>query len=333
MSEAVRAGEGGGAPAGMRLYLAPLEGITGYIYRSALQRCFAPADRCFTPFIVPKQGCGLSHREREDILPRHNEGMELIPQILTNSAEGFLRAADELALYGYREVNLNLGCPSSTVAAKGRGAGFLGRREQLEAFLDAVCEGMEARGMRLSIKTRLGVEREEEFASLLALYNRYPLTELIIHARVLRDYYGGAPRMEAFLAAAGESRAPICYNGDLFTAESLRALQARWPQGERAMLGRGVLSDPGLIERIRMGKVADYRARLLRFHALLIEGYRRTIPGERNVLFKVKELWCYLGDLFEGGESYKKQLKKTQRLGESLAAAEAILRGCPLRTE
>lgn len=121
----------------MKFYLAPMEGITGYVYRNAYHAHFAPMDKYFTPFLAPKNnGGGFSHREKNDILPEHNQGMETVPQILTNSSQDFLRAAEDLKEYGYREVNLNLGCPFSTVTAKGKGAGFLREPERLETFLD-----------------------------------------------------------------------------------------------------------------------------------------------------------------------------------------------------
>ena len=180
----------------MKFYLAPMEGVTGYIYRNAYHAHFRPMDKYFTPFLAPKHNGGFSHREINDILPEHNEGMDTVPQLLTGNSEDFLRAARELKEYGYKEVNLNLGCPSGTVAAKGKGAGFLRDPEGLELFLEQVCEGMERLGLELSVKTRLGIEEPEEFDRLLSIYNRFPLKELIIHPRVLKDFYKYTPRMD-----------------------------------------------------------------------------------------------------------------------------------------
>ena len=101
----------------MQFYLAPMEGLTGYVYRNAYHKYFPAADRYFTPFITNKK---MSSRERNDILPEHNEGMTVIPQILTNQAEDFLSLTKELREYGYDTFNLNLGCPSGTVVAKRR---------------------------------------------------------------------------------------------------------------------------------------------------------------------------------------------------------------------
>ena len=52
-------------------------------------------------------------------MPEHNPDMYLVPQILANDAKGFLDTVEKLKMYGYDEVNLNLGCPSKTVVSKG----------------------------------------------------------------------------------------------------------------------------------------------------------------------------------------------------------------------
>ena len=203
----------------MRRYAAPMEGITGYVYRNAHHRVFGGVDRYFTPFLSPGKKRGLRSRELNDVLPEHNEGVPVVPQILTNDWEDFLHTAEILREFGYEEVNLNLGCPSGTVAAKKRGAGFLGYPEELDLFLGRIFDGTD---MGISVKTRIGVERPEEFERLLAIYRKYPLRELIVHPRVLRDGYGNTPNLPAFLQALEDSPFPVCYNGDLFSREAAR---------------------------------------------------------------------------------------------------------------
>ena len=159
----------------MNLYLAPLEGITGHIYRNALHQCFDGFDKYFIPFISPNQKGHFSTREKKDVMPEHNQGMYAVPQILTNNVEDFLCTAQKLGDYGYKEVNLNLGCPSRTVVTKGRGAGFLDEPQKLDRFLDAVFEKC---NLEISIKTRIGMEDPEEFETILPIYNKYLLGEI-----------------------------------------------------------------------------------------------------------------------------------------------------------
>ena len=152
----------------MNLYFAPLEGIGGYIYRNAQADYFEKADKYFSPFLAPNQNRSISPKEYKDIAPEHNEGIYLVPQIMANNAEVFLKAVQELEQLGYQEVNLNLGCPSKTVVTKGCGAGFLERPDELERFLDHIFANTD---LKISIKTRLGMDDAEEFEDLLEIYN------------------------------------------------------------------------------------------------------------------------------------------------------------------
>lgn len=146
----------------MKYYLAPLEGITGYIFRNAHQKYFTSADKYFTPFLVPKPNTGkqFTAKELADILPEHNQGIYLVPQIMTNKAEDFVTMANALQEYGYQEINLNLGCPSKTVVSKGRGSGFLSDTEKLNRFFDFVFSHT---NLKISVKTRIGLHDPDEF--------------------------------------------------------------------------------------------------------------------------------------------------------------------------
>ena len=308
----------------MRLYLAPLEGITGWIYRSAVYECFGGFDKYFVPFIRPNQMGHFSAREKKDILPAHNAGMRTVPQILTNQAEDFLRTAAKLKEYGYEEVNLNLGCPSKTVVTKRRGAGFLAEPERLEVFLDEIFGKCP---IRISVKTRLGMEEPGEFTRLLKLYNKYPMEELIIHPRVQKDFYKNTPRLEMFETALEESRNPLCYNGDINSVSDADRLQERFPQTDAIMMGRGVLADPSLARQIKGGRRAD-KEELRRFHDLLYSGYCEEMSGDRTILYKMKELWFYLADIFADSKKYAKKIKKAEKCAVYEKIVEEMFREC-----
>ena len=316
----------------MRYYLAPMEGITGYVYRNAYHAYFYPMDKYFTPFLSPGQEGELRNRDVQEILPENNPGIRLIPQILTNRAEAFLGAAELLETYGYREVNLNLGCPSGTVTAKGKGAGFLRYPDALDRFLEEISRGMERRGMKFSIKTRVGGRDPEEFPGLLEIYGRYPLTELIIHPRVQKDFYKNTPRMESFALGMERSRCPVCYNGDITCAADIEALRDRFPDLGRVMIGRGILADPFLLERVYGDGILENRKERLReFHQRVYEEYLRVMSGDRNVLFKMKELWSYLIKSFQDGERCMKKIGKAKSRGEYEAAVSAVFHDLDLK--
>lgn len=293
----------------MKIYLAPLEGITNHVYRKALFECFDGFDKYFIPFIRAKQNLNLSGREKKDLLPENNRGMYAVPQILTRKAEDFIRTVELLKEYDYREVNLNLGCPSKTVVTKGCGAGFLERPEELERFLDTVFEKCD---IKISVKTRLGMEDAAEFPRLMKIYNKFPLEELIIHPRVQKDFYKNIPNMETFAEAFSESRNPVCYNGDIFSVEDYQKICEKFPQLSAVMTGRGTLANPALAREI-CGGAKLTREELRRFHDKVYHSYREEVSGDRNVLFKMKELWFYMAPLFTNNKKYIKKIKKSEK--------------------
>lgn len=306
----------------MRLYCAPMEGLTGRVFRRALTRHFPGELRFYAPFISPSSSGSLRSRELRDVQPEENRGLELVPQILSNRAEDFLFTAEKLRRLGYGEVNLNLGCPSGTVTARGRGAGFLRRREELERFLDRVYADTP---LPVSIKTRVGFAEEAEFPALLALFNRYPVRELIVHPRVREDFYRGAVRREAFALAMAESRAPVCWNGDVFTPEDLAALRRRFPDLEAVMLGRGLVANPALARQLS-GGAALRKEELYGYHESLLAGFLALGWQERSVLSRMKEYWFYLCCLFPDCAKYRKRIGKAQDMTGYRMAVESLFR-------
>lgn len=311
----------------MRFYMAPMEGITGYIFRQAYHKCYGNVDCYFAPFLMSRK---LNQKEIRDILPENNAGMKLVPQILTNRAEDFLSIAGGIQSFGYTEVNLNLGCPSPTVTARNRGAGFLGLPEELRRFLDEIFEKCP---LAISIKTRIGVEDEEEWPRILSIYEEFPLKELIIHPRLKTDQYRpGTIHTDAFALAVEKSRHSLCYNGDINSVKAYEEVIGKFPGMEKLMLGRGILRKPWLTEAIRQGnsKEQEEKKRLRVFHDTLLQGYTEYMSGDRNTLYKMKELWAYLGTSFENSEKYLKKIRKSQRISEYVIHVNALFGECRL---
>lgn len=298
----------------VKYYMAPLESVTTWIYRQAHAKIYGRLDKYFIPFLEPHEKRDFKTRELQEILPEHNENIYVVPQILTNRSEGFIKLAKALKDWGYEEINLNLGCPSKTVVTKGKGSGFLAKPEELERFLTEIFDALSGE-VKISVKTRIGKEDPEEFPALLKLFNKYPMEELIIHPRVQKDGYGNVPRLELYELAEKQSVNPLCYNGDLYTREQIRNFAERFPGTERLMFGRGFLRDPGLL--YNEGKDSkDIFEKFWAFHDLVYEGYQERNMGDRNVLFKMKELWSYQVYQFSEPERLFKTFKKVQDCNE-----------------
>ena len=296
----------------MKFYLAPMEGVTGYIYRNAYHKYFHNIDVYYTPFLAPNKNHGFSSKEKNDVKPEHNQNMRVVPQILTSQAEYFIRTAKDMEQLGYDEVNLNLGCPSATVVTKRKGAGLLADLAYLEHFLEDVFREV---SIGVSIKTRIGMSSPEEFTELLDIYNQFPVKELIVHPRVREDYYNNHPNWNAFGQAMDESRHKLCYNGDLFTVDDYRRFCDTFPQIDAVMLGRGILRNPGLVDELN-GKEPVKKTVLKQFHDELLDHYQEAFSGDRPVLFKMKELWMHMLPLVDPEQHYMKKIRKTERISE-----------------
>lgn len=333
----------------IKFYFAPMEGVTGYTLRNVHHACYPGMDAYFTPFIAPNQHHAVNPKEHRDVVQTNNAGVPIIPQVLTNKPELFLWAARELKeTYGYHEVNLNLGCPSKTVVSKHKGSGFLEDTEKLNRFFNEVFTEVEAassqsepgtpenRYPKISVKTRLGVDSVEEFADILKVYNQYPLSELIIHARVQKEFYKGVPHLDVFKDAVKETKHFLCYNGDLWNLEDYIRVRKLFPTVKKFMIGRPLMANPELVQELQAyeeclasgGEWTGYAVsmeKLKKFHDRLLKGYLLQMQGDgNNVLFKMKELWGFLGRQFPEEERMVKKIVKANKIEEYERLADEL---------
>ena len=320
----------------MQYYFAPLEGITGYVYRTTHHAFFPGVDRYYIPFAAPNYTKHFKNKEKQDMDPANNAGLHAVPQILSNKADETLWAIEEMADRGYEEINLNLGCPMPTVAKKKKGSGLLKYTDELDSYLSGVFEGLSKRDasrpdVKISIKTRLGTDTTEEAEGLVRIYNRYPLSELIVHPRSQKDLYRGKADREAFLLVLRESINPVVYNGDLQTPQDVEEISKIYANEGRnmdsVMIGRGLLADPSLVRECRGGaKVTSQE--LGAFHDALYKRFQETLPGDSVVLSHMKELWFYMGNLFPDGGKCLKEIRRATRRAEYEAAVRVLLSTC-----
>ena len=302
------------------LYAAPLEGVTTHIWRKAHREIFGGADKYYTPFLSPNANLCFQAKELREVT--QNEP-DLVPQLLTNSAEYFIWAARELQKLGYREVNFNLGCPSGTVVAKHKGSGLLSGLSYLDRLLDEVFNALP--DLSISVKTRIGRYETGEWERLLEVYNRYPIAELTVHPRVQKEFYEGSAHRDVFLWTQAHTDLPLVYNGDV-TASDDAALSYGCP----VMLGRGLARRPVLLREIRVGESAT-RQELAAFHDAVFEGYRQLLSGALPAIYRMREFWNYLSVSFVGTEEYVKRIRKAKTPAEYQSAAQGILRECEMK--
>ena len=292
----------------MNYYFAPMEGLTDSVYRRAHHTYFSGVTRYYMPFLSPTVHRALTPREARELPPADSVAFTAVPQILTKVADDFLWAAGQCVDLGYEEVNLNLGCPSGTVTAKGKGSGMLRDLNALDRFLDEI---FAATPLPISVKTRLGFENTDEFPAILEILNRYPIVELTLHPRVRKAFYKGDVDMDSFRYCLAHSNAPVCYNGNLCTTDQIASFRQEFPQVQSIMIGRGLIGDPGLLDPTGTTPEA-----LEAFMDTLAREYEMVFGSARNAMFRLKENWRHLLCRFEGSETLGKQLMKTTDISQ-----------------
>lgn len=301
----------------MKIYIAPLEGITGYIFRKTFNEVYGGVDKYFAPFITPSEKCAVTPRDKKELSPENNKGIYLVPQILTCRSDGFISAMKELKDMGFNEVNLNLGCPSGTVCAKGKGAGFLPETTALAKFLDEIYKASEAEGVKISIKTRLGYFDPDEFYDLAEIFNGFPVSELIVHPRIRGDFYKGEPRKEYFAYALEHIKCPLVYNGNIYAEQDYKDLCDLFGTNlDPVMLGRGLITDLSLADRLKGKDTSDAGAKFRRFHDTIYHEYQKVLSPDINVLYKMKELWSYWAAFYEVNSRDLKSIQKSKKYAE-----------------
>ena len=301
-----------------------MEGITTFIYRNVFAKYYGGVDTYYCPFISTHQHKSLNHKEINEILPEHNIGINMIPQVMTNNFEDFIYTVNQITEYGYNHINLNFGCPSGTVTSKNKGSGILVYPEMVEKLLDDIFTKTD---LKISVKTRIGYAEEAEWKRLAQIYAKFPLEELIIHARLREDFYNDVQRLDAIAETLPmlSEKFPLSYNGSIYSDADLQKTLGIFSDWEAVMLGRGVITDPSLAKRIKNedtnGKfdIDSFK----KFNMDIVNGYAEIMSGDKDPLFKVKELWFYMGALIEDASIVKK-IKKTKTINEFEAIINSI---------
>lgn len=315
------------------LYLAPMEELTGYVFRNTISKHFGYIDRFYTPFISPDNRI-MKTRAGREIIPANNEGLCVIPQLLANDPALFNEAAKLIADMGYEEININFGCPSNTVTSKFKGSGILRAPDVMDRFLDGIFDGEDSilksyPRFRISLKTRVGYNDTSEFPEAMKIINRYPFCEIIVHPRLKKDLYSGTIKTEMFEYVLENSRTRVSYNGDVCSPQDYDSITQKYKDRiEGIMIGRAAVADPGIFRRIRTGR-GTTESELYDFLSDLYDTYKKDFSPE-NALGKMKEVWSYTVGLIED-EKVRSRIHKSiikAKDGSQYKDAIAVARSC-----
>ena len=304
------------------LSLGPFQGITDFIYRQVFQNHFEGIDKFYTPFFTAIHKVNSKNLQGSEIDPKLNNIAQLVPQILTNDHTELFHFSEHCAGLGYQEININLGCPYPRVAKKKRGSGLLPYPDSVDEMLD---NHFKNSPLATGIKCRLGYDSATEITALAKVFNRYPISELVIHARTGKQLYKGQVLLDDFSAILPELQINPGYNGDIFTPAEFIDRSKRFTEIKHFMLGRGILSDPFLAADIRKIPVNTDRKQLVyQFVVELYEQRRAFSNNNPSAIGRMKELWSYLKYSFDEPQTIWRKIKKNTSFSDYEAAVDQI---------
>lgn len=294
-----------------KLFLAPMLGITDVTFRNTFIKYFKGVDGSFAPFIKVNQLGEYRQSKLEELHPSLNLSMEVIPQIMCNHPKAFIAASQALVNFGYRQVNWNLGCPSPTTNTRALGCGLMPEYELVDRILESVFKDS---NLKISVKTRIGLESSIDIIKLSEVFNRYPLDFVVIHPRTGKQGYSGSVDLDTFQRALNILEHKIYYSGDINSVQDYDSLVARFPRVQGYLIGRGALRNPSLFSEINNRVFDDGQLSITfsRFIDELAHAYRRRDFSNKDVMIRIKCL-CFF---FSEGQSLpRKQVKNIKKAG------------------
>lgn len=291
-----------------KIEFAPLQGYTDAIYRTMHNKVFGGINSYYSPFIRLEKG-EVRQKDIKDILPENNENINLVPQIIVNSNEEFLKLTESVCNLGYKRIDINMGCPFPLQTKKGRGAAILQNTKHLENIVESINS---INDIDFSIKMRLGMDSAEDAKGALEIINKAKLHHLTIHPRIAKQQYKGEIDYQTFDYIYQNCLHPIIYNGDILSQEDIYNIINIYPKIEGIMIGRGLLAKPYLAmelnKTIRLS-VSERLSMIMKLHDAIYDHYSSVMQGEHQLLLKMKTFWEYLDE--EIGKKPYKAIKKS----------------------
>ncbi len=302
------------------IHFAPLQGFTESAYRLAHSK-FAPGIHTYyTPFLRLEKG-EVRAKDLRDLQTEHP--YHLVPQIIVRDVEEFNLLTKTVTELGFKEIDINMGCPYPMQTKSGRGSGILPHPEKVREILDAINQAAAkpaARAPKFSIKMRLGLTSPEESLQLLPLLNEAPLAHITLHPRIGIQQYKGALDFGTFDKFYSECKHPLIFNGDITDLKQMKFIETRYPKIAGIMIGRGLLANPILAAQyagLPCGTATETR---LKIHADVAADYARRLQGNAQILDKIRPFWTY-ADL---PKKIRKKIEKAKTLEDYLEAVNEL---------
>ena len=300
----------------LKIYFAPLQESTDYIYRKAHSKYFGSVDKYFAPYIVRQNDGSIKKSHLRDIQATNNVGYPLVPQILAGNTNDFVFLAKVLQDNGYSEINWNLGCPYPMVTNKGLGAGLLPHPDKIKSILEESLPQIKA---KVSVKLRSGLTSHGDISKVAGVLKEFPLSEIILHPRFAKQLYKDSPNVEIFGNMVEILGSDLVYNGDIEIADDYNRLSNLFGDTTTWMIGRGILKNPFFPAILKGLPIADkaQKTKILRdFHDKIILGYSKLLSGNSHLLMRMEKFWSYFSFAFPDQHKTFKRIKKAANISK-----------------
>ncbi|MDA3891161.1 MAG: tRNA-dihydrouridine synthase family protein [Salinivirgaceae bacterium] len=306
------------------LQLAPMQAMTDIHFMNTYHKIFGGFTEMMAPYLMAASNSRMKVQNLQKYFSELNSEITLIPQLLSNDAQGFLHYANVLHDMGFQKVNWNLGCPFPYVTKKQRGSGLLPFPDRIEDILEQVMPHL---GSSLSIKIRLGLHHPDEILPIIDILNKFDIEETIIHPRTAAQKYEGTANKGFFKEIYPKFNMPIIYNGDIINKAKVDEMEADFDGIKGYMIGRGAFINPFITNQINNISHSDEEKIKLfsDFYYELHNYYKAKTITDHGFLGRMKDLWFYFAQSFEKGDSYLFALKTINEIPIFETAVSNIL--------
>lgn len=296
--------------------LAPMEAVTDVVFRHVVAEAARP-DIFFTEFTNASSYCSPKgiHSTRGRLAFTEDE-QPMVAQIWGNKPEEFAQMSKGLAEMGYSGIDINMGCPDKTVVKTG-GSGLICQPELAGKLIAGAKEG----GLPVSVKTRLGYSRVDEWRDWLEYLLRQDIANLTIHLRTRKEMSKVPAHFELIpeIKKMRDEIAPqtlLTINGDIRDRQHGEELVDEYGV-DGVMIGRGIFTNPFAFETTSRPHSKQELIELLHLHLDLFDKYSAELEPRRYEPLK-RFFKIYLRD-FPGASALREQLMQTHSTDEARA--------------
>lgn len=307
----------------MNIHFAPLQGFTTYIYRNTHNIVFNNISKYYSPFVRLENNT-FKNKDIKDIGPTNNTDISFTPQIIAGTPDEAKTLIDMLISKGYRNIDINMGCPFPLITKKCKGAGILTYPDKVKAILD-ILDNFEE--ISFSLKIRSGMNESSECMQLADIINESRIDYVTMHPRTGIQQYKGLADRTVYKDFADRCSKLMIYNGDIKTIDDIKSIEDITPNTKGVMIGRGLLENPALAMEYNEGKQMETgrKVRLLQeFHSLLFNQYSSILQGDSQILSHLQPIWEYLYPEME--KKHRKKIVKCTKISNYLRAVEEALK-------